>query len=1225
MNRWIAFIGTILLLAWPAPAHAGFLAPLIPIVAGLITKSVVLKLAITLVATVALSALQQALKKKPRPPGISIEQTLTGGANSRTFIAGLYCTAGSAVCPPMSHGQDGETPNAYLTQVIAISDLPIDGLQSLIVNGEYVAIGGAPTEYGIPIHGKYSGYGWIKFYDGTQTTADSMLVSKYASFVRPWTANHIGKGVAYAILTWKYNPEIFKGEPTVKFVVRGAKLYDVRKDSTMGGTGSHRWDDPSTWEYTTNNAVIIYNILRGITFADGTKWGGECAEEDLPLLNWVAAMNVCDESVDLAGGGIEPRYRCGYEIKVAEDEPAEIIEEFIKACSGAITEVGGVYKMRAGGPNLPVAFFTDDDFIVSKPSDYDPFPALNGSHNGIFATFPHPEEEWNVHDAPSIIDNDYLEQDNGIETFAGIALPTVPYPVQVQRLMRAWLDDDRRWRRHSSSLGPYTFTLEPMDTIAWTSARNGYDEKIFEISDIVENPMTLINAASMREVDPDDYDWNTGKQLPDPVTPGQWDLPETQSVPGFAVEAYAITDEDSGARRPAIRASWTPNGAEDASALKIQVRVKITETFVADVTVARVQDGETIITEGVLPNIIYQVRARYQVDRPTEWTSWLDVTTENILISGVEIDGFAQLESDVQTALESVGTMEGIIDDLVLEIGEVGGTVDTLVSTVATQGSEITENATAISTIVGDMATLDIRVTVGEAAQMPERYTSGQETNFHAEVNGTNIGAPTDLSPTLSNYALTGYGAVYKHELETDTYFDFMTRGVLLATAGKTYEVEIEVVASNVTGQVRIHAGLRGLDEDYASVGVTTKTTGVIPGDGTYIVTARFSSAAGDGVLAWPSGAVWLRPVLRVWGVSPSGACTAVVKRLRVRDVSANQNLTATVNTQAVAVSNLTSGMASLTQSVSIAAATLNANSTFTDWAVGEDLPVGYQPYGSPPPAAGSYSKVAGNYGNAIRLTNTLPTTGDRIGFWTNPVHLPMTNAGPGYYRIECEITLESGSLIGSGMTLIGYDASGSYVSGNLHALTFSTDPDSTGAVVGAGTVGKTYRFSKLVRITSPTVARLRLEGDNFYASPHGGALTAKSITWHRIAAYAANASDVGVTTNAQAIQTLDGQYSSLSSTVSTQGVTISSHTSAISTINGNVTTLLGRWGVEIDVNGYVSGIVTNNNGSRSDFTVRTDKFSVVAPGGGARTEYSNGNWRVYDSSGVLRVRLGVW
>ena len=64
---------------------------------------------------------------------------------------------------------------------------------------------------------------------------------------------------------------------------------------------------------------------------------------------------------------------------------------------------------------------------------------------------------------------------------------------------------------------------------------------------------------------------------------------------------------------------------------------------------------------------------------------------------------------------------------------------------------------------------------------------------------------------------------------------------------------------------------------------------------------------------------------------------------------------------------------------------------------------------------------------------------------------------------------------------------------------------------------------------------------------------------------------------------------------------------------------------LDISVDGYVSGFVAQNTGDVSNFVIVADNFQIVKPTGGARTEFSSGNWRVYDASGTLRVRLGVW
>ena len=80
-----------------------------------------------------------------------------------------------------------------------------------------------------------------------------------------------------------------------------------------------------------------------------------------------------------------------------------------------------------------------------------------------------------------------------------------------------------------------------------------------------------------------------------------------------------------------------------------------------------------------------------------------------------------------------------------------------------------------------------------------------------------------------------------------------------------------------------------------------------------------------------------------------------------------------------------------------------------------------------------------------------------------------------------------------------------------------------------------------------------------------------------------------------------------------------------VTTAQSGVTTLFARYTLVLDVNGYVSGVRSENTGSTSTFDILSDNFRILKPGGGARFEYSGGNGRVYDASNVLRVRWGVW
>lgn len=128
------------------------------------------------------------------------------------------------------------------------------------------------------------------------------------------------------------------------------------------------------------------------------------------------------------------------------------------------------------------------------------------------------------------------------------------------------------------------------------------------------------------------------------------------------------------------------------------------------------------------------------------------------------------------------------------------------------------------------------------------------------------------------------------------------------------------------------------------------------------------------------------------------------------------------------------------------------------------------------------------------------------------------------------------------------------------------------------------------------------------------------------------NDSSTGVVANATAITNLTTRVSSVEGVNTSQATSITNLTSSVGKNTSSITTqqtsingLLAQIGVTLDVNGYVTGWKANNNGSSGTFQIVTDKFAIVAPAGGARTEYSGGNWRVYDSNGVLRVRLGVW
>jgi hypothetical protein len=591
-----------------------------------------------------LSALGAALSKKSASraasPGITTEATTAGATNAQTFILGNYATGGNMVVPPYSHPNSGSTPNKYLTYVADLSDLPIDGVRRVIVNGEYlgdIVAGAGEFDFdakfidGVP-HMSFN------VHDGRQVAPDAYLRSNYGAHPdRPWSADMIGTGVAYLVARFTYNRKVFSSMPTVRFEVGGLALYDPRFDGSVGGSGAQRWADPATWAFSENPMAMIYNILRGITFPDGAVWGGGAAAEDLPLANWFAALNACDQDIALVGGGVEPQFRAGLEVTV-DQEPAEVIEILLKSCSAEIVEIGGAYKVRVGPISVPGYIFTDADIVVDGPRQLTPHPGLDGIFNGIEARFPSPEALWETDDAPARYSATWEAEDGDRRLVASVDLPAVPFPVQVQRLMAAWIKDARRFRRHSIALPPSAAVLEPLDAVAWSSMRHGYTGKTFEIGEMSDDFLSLAQAITMREREAGDFVWTPGADQIAVSAPGVGvTAPASITLENYGVAAVSLTDAAGLPRRAAIKVYWTAADLEFLS-WAIFRATDSAGNVVASVLVSDFTGGAVFISEGIIGGEIYTITVALDGFVPVVNPPALVVTAPAVLLSAADFD-----------------------------------------------------------------------------------------------------------------------------------------------------------------------------------------------------------------------------------------------------------------------------------------------------------------------------------------------------------------------------------------------------------------------------------------------------------------------------------------------------------------------------------------------------------------------------------------------------------
>lgn len=661
----IRLIATILYLIWGTEAaHAGFLVPFVLAALEISLPALAVSALVFVVNVAAAYGLSYVAGKllakdeegAPQEVG-GAELDLRADAKiPQSLIFGRAVTAGSLVYAATfgrapGSGAYATIHNNELIEIIALADHPVEGLVDTYIEGQPVTLAAPSGDRGQEVTS--SGYVTpttaqkllaLKFYDGSQTTADAFTVTRLGTVPnQPWTSAMVGTGITYVRLHYVYKADQVPGRLRWKFVIDGIKLYDPRLDTTVGGVGPHRYDQLATHEWTDNLAVILYNVLRGIYVANSASvrqffYGLENTTADqFPLDVWFAAMNECDVSMDLGGTSSEPQYRVGGEVGV-DVEPLELVQALVKSCGGRLVEVGGIYKLYLGAPGLSVATITDGDLRADQEDSFRPILGLQNRINYITGAYTSPGDGWVEKVAPDR-KNATWETEDGRRLPADLNVPLVQSARQVQQLMEQLLMRSRQQRKHVVPLGRAGFAIEPGDVVTLNSDRNGYTAKLFEVDDADYDP-DLNTTLSITEVDPADYDWVSAQQIPE--VPGEIvsNPPDAKTVVGFAATGVEWLSEH-GYKRPAIKLQWTvPSEDLDISAVLWELRVAANPTNVTSGQILDVQAGSGLISAGVISNTQYEVRAMYasNANFQSSWSLWIPVTTPDTKLTQEETD-----------------------------------------------------------------------------------------------------------------------------------------------------------------------------------------------------------------------------------------------------------------------------------------------------------------------------------------------------------------------------------------------------------------------------------------------------------------------------------------------------------------------------------------------------------------------------------------------------------
>ncbi len=537
------------------------------------------------------------------------ETTLQLGEVPRQALFGEAATAGSLL-DAFNYG--GKYGTDWEVQLIALADHKCEELVGFYVNDEYHAFAGDGDVAGFNSQLK------VHFLPGTAGQAWPSHVTANGA---GWSdSDNNCKGVACVAVAYKAddpeaeNPVWSGGRPRFLFIVKGKLCYDPAKDSTVtGGSGTHRWDTPSTWEWTDNANVCRYNFQRGIYALDQVDQpdqlliGRGLSEIEAPPERTIAYTATCDELVDG-----EKRYT--FNGLIGADEDFLTVEGyFAGAMAGVIRQPEGSIEVEPGQAKAVVAEITDLDVLNLAEIEYEEFRGEGDQEwiNTVIPRYVEPTQKWKMH-AASIrrVYADIIA--DGGQRVEALDLKQVTVEGQAQRCGEIRRRLGRLQAKGGLSLGPRFCEFEEGDWIGWTSARHfGGARKVFRIESYQRDAKWHMRL-ELREIAASVYDFDPETDSkPNTATATQQAAPPAIEAPGAA--AWSVTGGQVSGLRGEQPALFLSGASDDslAQAIRVEYRVQGTTDWIpgGDFSPAMT---EKVLT-GVADETAYEVAVSYLV------------------------------------------------------------------------------------------------------------------------------------------------------------------------------------------------------------------------------------------------------------------------------------------------------------------------------------------------------------------------------------------------------------------------------------------------------------------------------------------------------------------------------------------------------------------------------------------------------------------------------------
>lgn len=643
----------------------------------------------------------------------------------------------------------GSKDNAYLTRFAVLSGdtcYAIEGFQVDKVATDFSGDGAI---------GAFAGYMWRNTQLGACPEAAALAAASFYSYPAGWDSTSKLSGNAAFSITLKFDTAGKKypsGIPELTTILKGALAWDPRKDDSYpGGSGAHRPDDPSTWEYTENAWLLGLRWARGI-YQNGKRVMGigfALASIDVPA--FVEAANIFDANGWTCGG-----------VVYSTDGKWDVLRKICAAGSGEPIQLGGMLSCRFDAPRVSLATITTPDLMGA--ASVTATPMIKDRVNGVIPSYRSETHGWAIVPAKPVQVADYVTADGRPKT-KGVTWELVQDVHQVAQLATYEICNAREFGPIITPLKLRWIGYKPGDCLTIDSSELGMDAQPVIIQRRRIDPGTGGVTLTMRSETPGKHAFALGKTGTPPPTPSlQTTDRAALLIPGVSANWTGVNDNDPlNHPRPEDGATvGAPSGTNVAGVPATQLVIDLNQAKTDALSqLAAIMSSQQLAEFRAAENDILthydgktmEVIVRQEIQNRTTATTALYQIVNTIGV--LSPDGSAFTIDGTKVFIDADHSLSEKFTEISASFGTIGSQITAanaaFTSFQSAQAASNTATASSITTLTASIGSTAATVSAFQTAQATANSAYAASITSLTATVGDHSGSITDLQDVLIN------------------------------------------------------------------------------------------------------------------------------------------------------------------------------------------------------------------------------------------------------------------------------------------------------------------------------------------------------------------------------------------------------------------------------------------------------------------------------------------